>query len=71
MADDTVEVNELSDGEPDEHGQEDAMGPAGDEQDNARAIRLPHQPTKDEIARHNITHIPFRSWCPHLYLIHI
>ncbi len=31
----------------------------------ARPGADPGTPTKEEIAKHNIAHIPFRSWCPH------
>ena len=26
--------------------------------------RTPTEPTKQEILEHNLTHLPFRSWCP-------
>ena len=31
----------------------------------ARGVPAPRQPTKEEIARHNLTHLPYRAWCPH------
>ena len=30
----------------------------------AKGIRSPEQPTQQERAEHNLTHLPFRSWCP-------
>ncbi len=27
-------------------------------------MRTPRQPTKEEVDTHNITHIPYRDWCP-------
>ena len=40
-----------------------------DEEDNQQAIRarattMPKQPTEQEIIEHNLTHMPYRSWCP-------
>ena len=40
-----------------------------DEEDNqqatkARATSMPKQPTEQEIMEHNLTHMPYRSWCP-------
>ena len=31
----------------------------------AQGLPEPRQPTKAEVARHNLTHLPYRSWCPH------
>ena len=53
-----------------------AVNPAPDEQDgddlgdhdegmNPRIATLPIRPTKDEVEAHMITHVPYRSWCPH------
>ena len=28
------------------------------------AVRVPVQPTKEEVEEHNLTHLPFRNWCP-------
>ena len=30
-----------------------------------RVIAEPRQPTREEVARHNLNHLPYRSWCPH------
>ena len=39
-----------------------------DESEEARrpeVLRDPGAPTPKEIEEHNVTHLPFRSWCPH------
>ena len=28
-------------------------------------LRDPGAPTPKEVEQHNVTHLPFRSWCPH------
>ena len=28
-------------------------------------LRDPGAPTPKEVEEHNVTHLPFRSWCPH------
>ena len=30
-----------------------------------RSIPAPPQPSKEEVTRHNLTHVNYRSWCPH------
>ena len=30
-----------------------------------KAVKCPSAPTNEEIERHMLTHVPFRSWCPH------
>ena len=30
-----------------------------------RGIPSPPEPSAAEVARHNLTHFPYRSWCPH------
>ena len=30
-----------------------------------RGMPQPPQPSPQEVARHNLTHWPYRSWCPH------
>ena len=30
-----------------------------------RVKRGPGEPTEDEIVKHYVTHLPYRSWCPH------
>ena len=47
-----------------------AMAPdlVEDEQEEAcvRVRRAPKEPTHEERMRHEATHLPYRSWCPHL-----
>ena len=31
---------------------------------NAKAVQAPKQPTPQEILEHNVTRLPYRSWCP-------
>ena len=33
--------------------------------DETIAQKIPQMPSKEEVDKHNLTHIPFRSWCPH------
>ena len=37
----------------------------GSEAIAARGIPAPNEPSAAEVARHNLTHHPYRSWCPH------
>ena len=34
-------------------------------QGHARGLPSPNEPTVEERAIHNLTHIPYRSWCPY------
>ena len=36
-----------------------------DEAVTARVLPSPSPPSRQEMLEHNITHMPFRSWCPH------
>ena len=38
---------------------------AEEEHERQRATRRPEAPTKEEIAEHNLSHIPMRPWCKH------
>ena len=38
---------------------------AEDEGFAARALLAPPQPTPEMVASHNVSHIPFSSWCAH------
>ena len=31
----------------------------------ARGMSEPKQPSREEVARHNLNHLPYRNWCPH------
>ena len=37
----------------------------GDEEGEVRGLRDPAQPTREERARHELTNLPFRTWCRH------
>ena len=49
----------------------DEQGVSEDEEVDEGAIRGPKRirdirtPTQEEAERHNLTHLPFRNWCPH------
>ena len=50
---------------PDE---EEAAGEREGEPEEARkakGTRAPTKPSKEEVDEHMLTHLPFRSWCPH------
>ena len=34
------------------------------EEDVIRMLKDPKLPTQDEVDKHNLTHLPFRDWCP-------
>ena len=38
--------------------------PGGEEAQRARPLRAPPVPTPQMVAEHEVTHIPYRSWCP-------
>ena len=43
-------------------------GGAESEPEEARRVKtasVPTKPSKEEVDEHMITHLPFRSWCPH------
>ena len=29
-----------------------------------KGLKTPDMPTKAEVARHRVSHLPYRSWCP-------
>ena len=35
-----------------------------EEGEQARTMNVGHKPSVEEVNMHNLTHIPFRSWCP-------
>ena len=43
----------------------DALGGVGEEGVAMRGLRAPRAPTAQERDEHNLTHLPYRSWCPH------
>ena len=40
-------------------------GEEGEEAGRVEMKKAPQTPSKEEVEEHNITHIPFRDWCPH------
>ena len=38
---------------------------ASEEAKKPEVLRDPGAPTPREVEEHNVTHLPFRSWCPH------
>ncbi|CAE7551092.1 unnamed protein product [Symbiodinium sp. CCMP2592] len=38
--------------------------PGGEEAQRAKPLRAPPVPTPQMVAEHEVTHIPYRSWCP-------
>ena len=60
------EVREVCQGNAQEVGQGGAEEPEVAAEARAPvATRSPTEPTTKEILQHNITHLPYRSWCPH------
>ena len=37
----------------------------GDAVQQPKGAPAPQHPIPAEVARHNLTHLPYRSWCPH------
>ena len=37
----------------------------GEEAELPNTIRCEAKPSEEEVTIHNITHLPYRSWCPH------
>ena len=60
--DDEEEKNEEGD-QDEEKGNEEME--AEEEVITHKAVQDPGQPSKAEKAAHDLTHMPFRSWCPH------
>ena len=46
----------------------EAPDETGEEEEGVvpRKLRDPRAPTKYEVEQHNLTHIPYRNWCPPL-----
>ena len=51
---------EAAEDRPEVEGEE-----AEEEAEVPRKAREPSEPTDEERRRHEMTHLPFRSWCPH------
>ena len=58
-----VQCNPVGDDEVEGH--EDADEDAEEEHANPEGLRDPGQPSPAEKAEHDLTHIPYRSWCTH------
>ena len=43
----------------------DEVQEGGEDGVGAKGLRKPEEPTADEVRTHMLTHVPFRSWCPH------
>ena len=37
----------------------------GEEAEVPKVIKVESRPSKEEVAKHNVTHLPYRSWCRH------
>ena len=37
----------------------------GEEAELPKTIKVDTRPSREEVDRHNVTHLPYRSWCPH------
>ena len=65
---DAVSPNFDVDGISDE-GEDVELTVGDDEQSEegatARSVTVPIRPSQKEVNKHMLTHIPFRSWCPH------
>ena len=60
VADDDVKSQDAENTVPIDEEYEPIIG----EEAPVRMIRNPADPTADERARHDATHLPFRAWCP-------
>ena len=60
----TTAPDDAADGESDGQGEGDEGPEVEEEHERQRPIRDPGQPTPAEVAEHDLTHIPFRPWCP-------
>ena len=61
-----AEVHDAGQGQEDAE-QYDAQGnePEEEEMEKPKMVRQPDKPTAKQIAEHELTHMPFRSWCTH------
>ena len=58
-----------SEGEEEDAGMQGVEGTGSDlrgkKENVMRRILDPTRPTEKEVEQHNITHLPYRNWCPH------
>ena len=51
--------------DPKRGGLEPGKVTRGEEGARWRRIGDPRLPTEKEVEEHNLTHVPYRNWCPH------
>ena len=49
---------------PGDSKKESEVGQDAEEAAEAKVPRVSVRPTQEEVEKHNVTHTPFRSWCP-------
>jgi len=49
---------------PGDSKKESEVGQDAEEAAEAKVPRVSVRPTQEEVEKHNVTHLPFRSWCP-------
>jgi hypothetical protein len=60
VAEEVVDDGSDLDGELDEEG----LGPEGGSR-RTQKMTEPHRPSSEEVAEHEMTHLPYRNWCRH------
>ena len=60
---DTAEDEESVNGGSELSDVEDVF--VGEEAELPKTIKVDSRPSKEEVNRHNVTHMPYRRWCPH------
>ena len=64
-----VRLSDPEEGEAQEEREEDTTEGEREEEPEearkARGVKAPAKPSKEEVDEHMLTHLPFRSWCPH------
>ncbi len=61
----TANDKEDSDGGQGTMGEQNGDGESENETAKVKIITNPSAPTQEEIDKHNILHLPYRTWCPH------
>ena len=41
------------------------VGEEGEEAERPKYVKYDPRPSKEEVEEHNLTHLPYRNWCPH------
>ena len=52
-------------GNEEEGATEEGAESEPEEARRVKTAKLPAKPSKEEVDEHMVTHLPFRSWCPH------